>query len=190
MLQATIQAVGPDPSTPTPASKMVLLDVIDTAAVQQDITQTSLAKQLPSIAPHIARWDYVYFRNNRSDVDLGTHAIKEQHSEQFLTLAAVDQSAAAFNNFQHRPISAAKRLKVGVFARIAPRFVPSDRFYDWLCDHSALVRQGIDLVIVAPAPGNTHVVSMSHRQNSRTPSTTSLALQQTRTPMLPRLCAE
>jgi hypothetical protein len=45
------------------------------------------------------------------------------------------------------------RVRVALWARIAPLFVPSDRFLDWICDHAFLAAQGLDVVVIAPATG-------------------------------------
>jgi hypothetical protein len=146
------------------ASQTLLVDAVDAVAQRTDAERSQLARELPMIAPTLRPHDYCYYSNP------GEAAAPA--ASDFTVLAAMESSSAPtagiVSGGDHSVIVSTDlameegilppllpRVRVALWARIAPQFVPSDRFLDWICDHAYLAAQGLDVTVIAPATRRT-----------------------------------
>jgi hypothetical protein len=134
------------------ASQLLLIDAVDVGLQRTDMERSQLARELSVVAPDLKPLDYFYYSNPGDNIPRPTD---------FTALAATDSYTMdrTSHDTDHDSRDRAEttvlgRVRLALFARIAPQFVPSDRFRDWICDHAFLAAQGVDVVVIAPATGN------------------------------------
>jgi hypothetical protein len=125
-----------------------VVDVVDEQWMTNDIKDGSRARSLERWTPPATSIDYLFYRNSQTSESGITNGVSE-YTVLASTRGGVDSSTATMQNSTFKQL----KRRVALFARIAPNFVPSDRFYDWLCDHATFTAAGVDLEVVAPEPG-------------------------------------
>jgi hypothetical protein len=132
--------------------KLMVVDVVNAAWLREDVEGGDLARSLDSLAPHLTRLDYLYYRNSQlsqlTNVSDTTHG-----ADEFIVLASTGGLVVPSTASDTSSALSPAMKSVALFARLAPTLVPSDRFYDWLCDHATFTAAGVDLEVVAPEPG-------------------------------------
>jgi hypothetical protein len=128
-------------------SKLLLIDAVDSVLMRVHIDKGQLSQDLWEIAPGLKPLDYFYYANPFPAMP---------HHTDFTLIARMDtvthggtESANAVSAHSSATLGQ-RRVRLALFARIAPQFVPSDRFLDWICDHAFLAAQGVDVVVIAP----------------------------------------
>jgi hypothetical protein len=132
--------------------KIMVVDVVNTAWLSEDVEEGDLARSLDTLAPHVTRLDYLFYRNSQH-LQLTNVTDATRGTDEFIVLASTSRMVVASPTSESSSPFNPRRRTVALFARTAPKFVPSDRFYDWLCDHATFTAAGVDLEIVAPEPG-------------------------------------
>jgi hypothetical protein len=128
--------------------KIIVVDVVDEQWMRNDIQDGAPARSLDKWTQHTTKFNYLFFHNSQTS-EFGTIDGISECTLLASTKRGSTSSTAIIRNSTFKHI----KRRVALFARLAPKFVPSDRFYDWLCDHNTFTAAGVNLEIVAPEPG-------------------------------------